>query len=294
MFNVFGRKKRDEKPTPPWLMWLVIIFLLYSILASYDESSSVHKGLKQAKEHIETQDTFRLEDYTRPLSPGPQALRIKEVSPGSGPPAICGEEVTIAYEAMLSGNIPAKEQAPKDNPYSFRIGEKKATPMFEEGIMGMQAGGRRSLIAPLASSPLDADQQPGLTPETLVKIDVELLSITETLPDSFSSAYRMADIAPGGGGIIRCGDTFQAHVTLWDIRGKKLFSSRDEKRPLELSPGSSGLFVGLEQGAIGMRRGGMRTLIVPPEFQKTLRGNKPAIDLPLPLKETVIVDVEAF
>jgi hypothetical protein len=36
----------------------------------------------------------------------------------------------------------------------------------------------------------------------------------------------------------------------------------------------------------------VRTLVVPPPFQKTMNGNPAAIDFPFPENQTVLVDIE--
>jgi hypothetical protein len=77
------------------------------------------------------------------------------------------------------------------------------------------------------------------------------------------------------------------------MAGNKLFSTPADK-PLTFTPGKSEVFLGLEQGIIGMARGAKRTLVVPPVLQKTLLGNAPTIDFPLPKEQTVLVDVEAL
>ncbi len=45
---------------------------------------------------------------------------------------------------------------------------------------------------------------------------------------------------------------------------------------------------------IGLRPGATLTLVVPPEFQKTLRGNSPTTELPLPKNETVLVEAQVL
>ena len=86
----------------------------------------------------------------------------------------------------------------------------------------------------------------------------------------------------------------KSQVTVWSVDGKKLFSTKDKGQPLTFTPGKSEVFLGLEQGVIGMAAGEMRTLIVPPGFQKAMDGNPPTTDFLLPKDQTVLVDVEAL
>lgn len=63
------------------------------------------------------------------------------------------------------------------------------------------------------------------------------------------------------------GDTVAVHYTGWLTDGTKVDSSRDRGEPLvaTLGPGG-GLVPGWDEGIRGMRPGGRRTLLIPPEL----------------------------
>lgn len=63
------------------------------------------------------------------------------------------------------------------------------------------------------------------------------------------------------------GDTVAVHYTGWLTDGTKVDSSRDRGEPLVAMLGSGGgLVAGWDEGIRGMRPGGRRTLLVPPEL----------------------------
>jgi FKBP-type peptidyl-prolyl cis-trans isomerase len=281
------RKKRDEKPTPPWLIWLVVAFLFYAVIANRgDDTRPVPK---RTESPVESKTVFNLDLYKDKLLPtSGTTLRVKDTAPGSGLPAICGQQVKIRTRASLADGSVLKE-TPGDAAETFTLGEKKLPPLVEENLIGMLPGGARSLIVPANMAGID---DPAITPNTQVKLDLELLEAAPALPDGETMSFRVADIVRSIGKTVACGDTVTAHVTIWNIEGKKLYSSKDAA-PLHITPGASELFLGLEQGVIGMKRGGLRTLIVPPAFQKPLRGNAPTTIFPWPKNQTVLVDVEA-
>lgn len=285
MFSWFG-KKRENPPTPPWMKWLLILFVLYAVLANMGKGPGGKPGaLEKAADDI--QSSINLSEYKDKVFPDSEApLRIRELAGGAGNPAVCGQDVSIAYDAFLPDGKAAGKSASKEAPLSFRIGSGKTMAALEEGVIGMKEGGRRSIIAAPGMTK-------GLNTESsdLVRLDVELLALAPALPDMESTPYRIAEVTPGARAVITCGHSISAKVTVWDMEGKKLFSSAE---PVQFIPGKSEVFLGLEQGVIGMRRGGVRTLIVPPAFQKTMHGNKPAVEIPLPKTQTVLVDVEAL
>ena len=71
----------------------------------------------------------------------------------------------------------------------------------------------------------------------------------------------------GEGRPAREGDTVVVHYTGWLADGTRLESSHDRGTPLvvELGPGSR-LVTGWDEGLRGMRVGGLRTLLIPPEL----------------------------
>lgn len=282
MYKWLG-KRRKGPPSPAWMKWLLIAFVLYAI------ASNANRDEPGVFKHIvnDVESSLNLSEYKDKLLPGGNVpLRFKELAAGKGNPAICGQEVTIAYEAFLgNGDTPAAT-VKEDNPLTFRIGEGKAMPALEQGVIGMRVGGRRGAIAPPGmATGMDTGKS------DLVRFDIALLALSPALPDFWSTPYRIAEVTPGTRATILCGHAVKARVTVWSLDGKKIFSGNE---PLAFTPGKSETFLGLEQGVIGMRVGGMRTLVVPPVFQKTMDGNAPIVDIAFPKSQTVLVDVETL
>lgn len=140
-----------------------------------------------------------------------------------------------------------------------------------------------------------------------------MLSASPEFKDIENIPYRVVDVRKSSGPMLMCGQKGNFNVTIWDTKGTKLYSSADavkqDTKPtdqtansnkeasipvkgLSFTPGKSEVFMGLEQGVVGMPMGGMRTLVVPPAFLRTTSGAPPAIQFPLPEGQTVLVDVE--
>lgn len=292
-------RKREREPTPNWLKWLFIGFFLYAMVTYYREDSAdrpnpLRQAVNEASKEVKGGDFFNYSDYKERIFPSyVGSLRINDTKLGSGLPAVCGQEAAITFAAWLDKDNKI-EEATAEKPLRFIIGEGTAMPVFEQGVIGMQPGGSRSLIAPMQLSyGTEGHKRDELAPGTMVRFDVTLLEVTPPLPDPDAVPYRIAVTRPSSGKSHICGETVKAQLTLWDTKGSKLFTTYGEgKAPLNFTLGLSQVFSGLEQGVVGMREGEMRTLIVPPSFQKPLRPNPKAVDFHLPQNQTIIVDVE--
>lgn len=103
------------------------------------------------------------------------------------------------------------------------------------------------------------------------------------------------DTKPGAGPEIKAGQTAVVHYTGWlwkegapDHKGQKFDSSRDHNEPFPFRLGAGEVIAGWDQGVAGMKAGGQRQLIIPPDLGYGAQGAGGVI----PPGATLVFDVE--
>ena len=107
-----------------------------------------------------------------------------------------------------------------------------------------------------------------------------------------STGLQTIDTQPGTGAEARKGQTVTVHYTGWlyqnGQQGAKFDSSRDRNDPFRFALGAGMVIRGWDEGVAGMKVGGQRTLIIPPELGYGARGAGAVI----PPNATLKLDVE--
>ena len=113
--------------------------------------------------------------------------------------------------------------------------------------------------------------------------------------DAMPKELQKIDVKQGTGSEATVGKVAVVHYTGWiydpakpDSKGPKFDSSRTSGKPFDFPLGGGRVIKGWDQGVVGMKVGGERTLIIPPDMGYGARGAGGVI----PPNATLIFDVE--
>jgi FKBP-type peptidyl-prolyl cis-trans isomerase FkpA len=114
-------------------------------------------------------------------------------------------------------------------------------------------------------------------------LEVDTAAMTRT-----PSGLRYQDVTVGEGKEATPGHPVSVHYTGWLPNGEKFDSSRDRNQPFGFTLGAGEVIAGWDEGVAGMKVGGRRKLVIPPDLAYGTAGAPPDI----PPGATLVFDVE--
>ena len=106
------------------------------------------------------------------------------------------------------------------------------------------------------------------------------------------SGLQYEDSVAGTGALATAGQHVKVHYTGWlyndGVKGAKFDSSKDRNDPFGFSLGAGMVIKGWDEGVQGMKVGGKRVLVIPPQLGYGARGAGGAI----PPNATLMFEVE--
>ncbi len=111
----------------------------------------------------------------------PSGLQYTDTEVGTGATAASGQQVSVHYTGWLfnDGVQGGKFDSSKDRgqPFEFGLGAGMVIKGWDEGVAGMQVGGKRTLIIPAALGYGARGAGGAIPPNATLKFDVELLAV---------------------------------------------------------------------------------------------------------------------
>jgi peptidylprolyl isomerase len=103
-------------------------------------------------------------------------LRYTDLEPGSGAEAVAGQTVTVNYRGSLT-NGKEFDSSYGRGPFSFRLGGGQVIKGWDEGVAGMQVGGKRRLVIPPDLGYGSRGAGGVIPPDATLIFEVELLRV---------------------------------------------------------------------------------------------------------------------
>jgi peptidylprolyl isomerase len=212
---------------------------------------------------------------------------------GEGAEAQAGQTVIVHYTGWLYDESAPDNKGEKfdssldrNEPFGFPLGGGRVIKGWDIGVQGMKEGGLRTLVIPpeMGYGPRGAGDV--IPPNATLVFDVKLLKVIRT---------EITDTKVGEGEEAQAGQHVTVHYTGWlfdknapDNKGRKFDSSLDRNEPFEFPLDAGHVIQGWDIGVQGMKVGGARTLVIPPEMGYGKRGAGGAI----PPNATLVFEVE--
>ncbi len=226
-------------------------------------------------------------------------LQYTEVVLGGGPQPQPGDVVAVHYVGRLQDNTIFDSSRDRGEPIRFALGQGMVIPGWDEGIGLMHEGGQAILVIPPGLAYGDRGAGGVIPPNATLIFDVELVSVQPGAPAAPSvldaaaftttaQGLTYADIVVGDGPSPKNGQLVVVHYTGWLKDGGKFDSSLDRGEPFTFNLGMGQVIAGWDLGVKGMKVGGKRQLIIPPQLGYGDRGAGGVI----PANATLVFEVE--
>lgn len=111
------------------------------------------------------------------MTHSPSGLYFEDLVQGSGPPATAGDRVVVHYDAWLANGEKFDSSRNAGQPLTFTLGTGEVISGWDEGVAGMQAGGRRRLVIPPGLAYGEAGAGGVIPGNATLVFEVEMLEI---------------------------------------------------------------------------------------------------------------------
>jgi FKBP-type peptidyl-prolyl cis-trans isomerase len=242
-------------------------------------------------------------------------LKYNEVKVGTGAEAKTGNLVEIHFKGWIikdSSNLYSDwsvdstkkadliaDSYAMNQPMKFVLGTESFIKGSEEGIVGMKAGGQRTIVIP-SNCAYGSQGMGPVPPNSNIRVLVELVSAKEattakmwdvdsTLFKTTASGLKYAIIKEGEGDFVTKEKQTTVHYTGFLLDGTRFDSSVERDEPFTFVAGVGQVIPGWDEGVQLMKKGSKAKFIVPANLAYGDR------DLgKIPPNSTLIFDVEVL
>ena len=239
---------------------------------------------------------------TIPPSSPPTELLIEDLVVGSGSPVGVGDFLIMDYVGVsYSTGLQFDASWDRGSPFPFELGAGRVIQGWDQGIVGMSVGGRRSLTIPpelaygengSGSGSIGPNETLVFVVDLIASVPANLEKPTEELTSESTTELETNDISEGSGAIVQPGNVVYIHyVGVSASTGEQFDSSWDRGRSefIGYISGAGNVIQGLDEGLLGMQVGGRRTVVIPPDLAYGENGAGDGLIAP---NETLIFTVD--
>lgn len=233
----------------------------------------------------------------------PTELVITDITDGEGDAAAEGDTVFVFYVGVLSADGSRFDGNFDGEPFAVTLGQGAVIEGWDQGLLGMKAGGRRQLDIPAELAYGEAGSGDAIPPNSAISFVVDMLAIVPAIdpadePELNSlqtpslTKLEIEDLVIGDGAEAEAGSTVVVQIIAFrGDTGEKLVSTWGDPSPVTFTLVTDGSLPGIVDGLPGMKVGGRRILNIPYEDAFGDQGNT---ELGLPEKTDLVLVVDLF
>jgi FKBP-type peptidyl-prolyl cis-trans isomerase len=110
------------------------------------------------------------------VPPAPETLQSVDLVVGKGRAVASGDSVSVHYTGTLLNGKKFDSSLDRKQPFDFTVGKSQVIKGWDQGVVGMQVGGKRKLTIP-APLAYGSQEKPGIPANSALVFEIELLSI---------------------------------------------------------------------------------------------------------------------
>ncbi|MDP1862831.1 MAG: FKBP-type peptidyl-prolyl cis-trans isomerase [Thiobacillus sp.] len=104
-------------------------------------------------------------------------LIIEELTVGDGATAAAGQSVSVHYTGWLTDGTKFDSSVDRNDPFEFNLGQGQVIAGWDQGVAGMQIGGKRKLTIPPEMGYGERGAGGVIPPNATLVFEVELLGV---------------------------------------------------------------------------------------------------------------------
>jgi len=151
------------------------------LLARKDPGVPMNEATRESRQsddhRLKPEDERTIQEKFPGAETTTSGLRTLLRSPGSGPKPNPGQTVTVHYEGRLLDGTLFDSSRARGEPLTFPVADGKVIPGWDEALLLMQKGEKRTLIIPWWLAYGEDGHPPVIPPKAVLIFDVELLDL---------------------------------------------------------------------------------------------------------------------
>jgi FKBP-type peptidyl-prolyl cis-trans isomerase len=104
-------------------------------------------------------------------------LKSEDLTVGSGDEATTGKTVSVHYTGTLTDGSKFDSSLDRGRPFEFQLGAGRVIKGWDQGVVGMKAGGKRKLTIPSELAYGARGFPPVIPPNATLVFEIELLGV---------------------------------------------------------------------------------------------------------------------